>query len=90
MNKETIKIIYAWTFGIFFGIALFIGLLFPSVFDIENVKAIFGGIGGILLLSGFVWWVVESFINKKWILAIGIILFALVFVLARLSRLGYI
>ena len=90
MNKETIKIIYTWTFGIFFGLSILIGFIFPSVFDVERVQIIYGWIAGILVITGITWWVVESLINKKWIVAIGIILFALVFVLGGLSRLGYI
>ena len=90
MNKETIKIIYTWTFGIFFGISILIGLLFPSVFDVEIVQIIYGLTAGILIITGIVWWVVESLINKKWLGTVVIILFALVLVLVGLSRSGYI
>ena len=90
MNTDNKKNIFTWIVGILFGTSILIGIFFPSLYDNENVKAIFGGIAGILIITGIVWWVVESLINKKWLAVIGIILVALVLVLVGLARFGYI
>ena len=89
MKKETYKIIL-WTAGIIFGIGILIGFLFPSIFDSDIAVIIYGGIGGILILTGIQRWVGESLTKKRFVRVIGIILVALVLVLVGLARFGYI